>query len=357
MFILYILFLVFCNCSFLITGTVKRTKQKLEESNSNKKADTLLLHSDCPNTVLSHSETSVEAFNTALIQCKQPENMLIPPSRNLNVSNEDMGMPRLSASAPESSSMELVSQECSLSRSASNVANLHKDCTSSVISTPQCASVKQHKLYLENLSKDVINNPTKKNEEVEDAGTTGIVQNLKKEFEAKTERLSESTSDIVKSTTRVNSLPTSPISIHQPKEEKPPTSPVLSDPGEDLNVKKLRGKFESQEKSKQDTQVTLRPKPFAQNKNARHSCFEVSADKSPRRVTPLSNFNRNCINTDKDDDFKRPPIPPLNRATPNVVVATVKAIAAKKQQQFGKSHPLARLNIKPRHNSPLYNTM
>jgi hypothetical protein len=37
-------------------------------------------------------------------------------------------------------------------------------------------------------------------------------------------------------------------------------------------------------------------------------------------------------------------------------MATVIASATKKQQQYGKSHPLAKLTIN-RHNNPLYNTM
>lgn len=339
------------------TGTVKRTKQKLEENGAKKPESdvTINLHSECPASILSQNEGTIEAFNTALLHCSSISN-------NLEIVNEEdaalnsSNMQRLSVSAPESSAMELVSQECSLSRSASNVSaigKLPRDSSSSVISTTQCSSVRQHKNYLENLGKD-LNNSSRKSEELDESSIAGIVQNLKKEFEAKTNNSETSGGDTVKTKNRVNSLPTSPISIHVPREEKQEiVSPTSSEPGKDQNFKKLIGKFEPQ--------VILRSRPFSHNKNARHSCIEVSSEKSSRRSTPLiTNFNRNCSLADKvvEGEFKRPPIPPLNRNTaPNVVVATVIAKAAKKQQQFGKSHPLARLNIRPRHNSPVYNTM
>lgn len=312
-------------------GTVKRTKQKLEEGSA-KKAE---WHSDCPNEVLSQHENSVEAFNTALIKCSSSEDK--PVVQTLNDLSPSS---RLSVSAPESSAMDLITRDCtSLSRSASNVSNICD--ASSVVSTAQCYSVKQHKDFLENLNKETTK--TKKADDAEETSVSGIVRNLKKEFEAK-----NAGENIVKAKNRVNSLPTSPISIHQPKEENNPTSPTSSEPGEDLNLKKLIGKFES---TNEKDQVVMRPKPFfSQNKNARYSCIEVSSPKNSRFI---ANFVK-----DKDD-FKKPPKPPsLRDPEPKVVVATVIAKAsAKKQQQFGKSHPLARLNIKPRHTNPVYNTM
>lgn len=319
-------------------GTVKRTKQKLEES-SVRKSETEW-HSDCPNEILSQNENNVEAFNTALIKCSSAEDK----SNGLQNLNDNVSpSSRLSVSAPESSAMDLIGHDCtSLSRSASNVSNLCD--SSSVISTAQCYSVKQHKDFLESLSKEMTK--SKKVDDTEETSVPGIVRNLKKEFEAK-----NAGENIVRTKNRVNSLPTSPISIHQPKEENnstSPLSPTSSDPGEDLNFKKLIGKFES---TNEKDQVVMRPKPFfSQNKNARYSCIEVSSPKNSRLIT---NFVK------EKEDFKKPPKPPsLRDPEPKVVVATVIAKAsAKKQQQFGKSHPLARLNIKPRHTNPVYNTM
>lgn len=315
-------------------GTVKRTKQKRDDG-SMKKGETEW-HSDCPNEILSQNENVVETFNTALVKCGSEEK-----SVSLKNVNDDITSPsRLSVSAPESSAMDLITRDCSLSRSASNVSNL-SDSSNTV---QRFSVVKQHKDFLESLNKEMTK--SKKIDEPEETSVPGIVRNLKKEFEAKT--VGE---NMVKTKNRVNSLPTSPISIHQPKEENNPTSPLSptpSDPGEDLNLKKLIGKFES---SSDKTQVVMRPKPFSSvNKNARHSCIEVSSPKNSRLI---SNFAK------ERDDFKKPPKPPSNRdPEPKVVISTVIAKAsAKKQQQFGKSHPLARLNIKPRHTNPVYNTM
>lgn len=313
-------------------GTVKRTKQKLEEGSAKKMENDW--HSDCPNEILSQNEKNVEAFNTALVKCSSEDK----PTLLQNLNDDTVSSSRLSVSAPESSAMELITRDCSLSRSASNVSNL---CDSpSVVSTAQCSSVKQHKDFLESLSKEMTK--SKKADDPEETSVPGIVRNLKKEFEAKT--VGE---NMVKTKNRVNSLPTSPISIHQPKEENNPTSPTPSDPEEDLNLKKLIGKFES---SNDKNQVILRPKPFSsQNKNARYSCIEVPSPKDSRLI---SNFAK------EKDDYKRPPKPPpVRNPEPKDIVNTVIAKAAKKQQQFGKSHPLARLNIKPRHTNPVYNTM
>lgn len=169
----------------------KKDETKLEENGVKKSESiasdvTINLHSECPTNILSQSEGTVEAFNTALLHCNSNSN-------NLEIVNEEdaglssRNMQRLSVSAPESSVMELVSQECSLSRSASNVSTIGKlprDSSSSVISTTQCSSVRQHKNYLENLGKD-LSSISRKSEELDESSIAGIVQNLKKEFEAK----------------------------------------------------------------------------------------------------------------------------------------------------------------------------
>lgn len=173
----------------------------------------------------------------------------------------------------------------------------------------------------------------------------GKVRSLKREFESKT-------------TGAASSVPGSPISVHVDK------APCFEGPdpsgGDDLNLKRLIGKFELNSKA----QVTLRPKSFNvghRSKSARFSCIEVSPAMRTAGQTPLiSSFNHrgSTGGGGGEEEFKRPPAAPTVRGpSPNVVVATVIAKAARKQQQFGKSHPLARLNIKPRHNNPVYNTM
>lgn len=281
-------------------------------------------------------------------------------SDKIDIPSVDQSLPvspslaRLSTSAPEPCSMELVAHECSLSRSASNVSSSSKDAGTqpqegTASNSEQWTSVKRQMSFLENLHKD----SQISNKKMEDSfENVGKVQNLKKEFEAKSSTTcldqmsvsaeqSDNTLKVAKS--RVSSLPSSPVCVHQTKEPPPK---VVSD---DLNFKSLRSVFEN----KEDTQVKLRQKNSKPNRNnSRYSCFEVSVDKNPRILpTPLiSNLNK----TEKgDSEYKRPPMVPAVKQ----IAATVIATAAKKQQQYGKTHPLSRLNIKPRHNNPVYNTM
>ncbi|KAK4875115.1 hypothetical protein RN001_011537 [Aquatica leii] len=340
-------------------GTVKRTKQKLEGGFSN---DSSLetVHCDYP-----ERENVAEAFNLALIENAVEETSssaisaeidIVKSKDNLNVYG---GGSRLSVSAPERC-IDIIPQECSLSRSASNVSSI-KD--SNVIATAQCFSVKQHKLYMENLNKDP---KLPKDDPPElDHGISGIVRSLKKEFEAKTvtnvERMNQNNVEIAQDeSSKPKSLPSSPQSVHVEK-DKCDLSPTESDSGEDYSFKMLIGKFEHCTKGKQDSHVHLRPKIFIpnnQHRNARFSCIEVSSDSSRSMQSPLITGYKNNLGSEKTSGShsKRPPIAPSKNPTPNVVVATVIAKATMKQQQFGKSHPLAKINIKPRRN-PLYNTM
>lgn len=161
----------------------------------------------------------------------------------------------------------------------------------------------------------------------------GLVQNLKKEFEAKsigvkTDKFQE---DIVESKTeesgKVRSLPSSPVSDRM---ENPSPSTSL----EDLSVRKLVGKYEDRPNFPQlpvtHRKSSLEPQPLV----IKHSTFYVHNLKKTRPPVKTS-------------------IP-----TPSVVVTSVIAKAASKKQQQGKTHPLARLAMnKQRHNNPVYNTM
>ncbi|KAF2895756.1 hypothetical protein ILUMI_10416 [Ignelater luminosus] len=409
-------------------GAVKRRKQKLEE-NSGKKIElkqdndelpfagdgtvqllesryrsssSETLHSEYPVSVVSENEGAVEAFNVALIQNAALENEDAPEKNSSSAISAEINIvlnsksgsfnqcngSRLSVSAPENSTMEIIPQECSLSRSASNVSSIskiNKDSSSSnVINTAQCFSVKQHKNFIENMSKYSNNN--RKSDELPERdhnAAGGIVRNLKKEFEAKTtsstnvERINQMNQNYIEvaqdDSSKHKSLPSSPHSVHVEK-DKCDLNRTNSDPGEDLSFKKLIGKFELNTKENQNSQVTLRPKVFAaksqQNRNnTRFSCIEVSMEKSPVRITQtplISSYHSksNLTNAEKsiENQSKQPPSvvspPVVKNQSSNVVVATVIAKAAiKQQQQFGKTHPLARISIKPRHNNLVYNTM
>ncbi|CAH1100931.1 unnamed protein product, partial [Psylliodes chrysocephalus] len=354
------------------TGTVRRSKQKIQDSSSRK---------------TSGSESSTGSFS--LVKSSSTETLLfdlIPDLTEIPVTNvtdesvkssaisdkidipkDEHKLPtvtaRLSNSAPEPSSMELIKQDESLSRSASNVSS--KEVSDSVISIAQCSSVKQHKTFLENLHNihDFQNTIKKTDELLDGANSSGKVKNLKKEFEAKSSTNTDQVDIPDTSKTKGNSLPTSPLSIHIGKEKKSETKISSND---DINLKNLIGIFENnvdggvQVNRRQKFNLANNSRPFTQNKNTRYSCIEVSVEKTPRILqTPLiSNLNKNGSVVDKSED-KRPPIVPVVRtSSPGLMVAaTVITAAKKKQQQYGKSHPLARLNIKPRHNNPIYNTM
>ncbi|XP_074031380.1 protein phosphatase Slingshot isoform X3 [Leptinotarsa decemlineata] len=355
-------------------GTVKRSKQKIEGgSTKNPHTSDHLINSCVSLTKTPSSETLFdfipEAVNTVVIESvSNRENIMSSAiSDKINIPCEDRqssSFSRLSISAPEQSSMELITQEGTLSRSASNVSSvskLSKENSNSVISTAQCSSVKQHRTFLENLHnlQDSQYMSRKAEDMLDSSSGLGKVRNLKKEFEAKSSTNMDQIEIIEKSCKhKVSSLPSSPISIHVVK-EKQEESKSVSDDG---NFKNLIGLFEN----KEGAQVNRRHKynttgrPFTPNRNTRYSCIEMTVEKKNRILqTPLiSNLNRNGSPVDKNDD-KRPPIVPVVRnSTPGLMVAaTVITAAKKKQQQYGKSHPLARLNIKPRHNNPVYNTM
>lgn len=304
-------------------GTVKRTKEKIEESN--KVNDEVMTKSSSSETLFDFCDDVekplVEAINHELIKHLnegQLSSSAISPVIKIPINENKSLTSRLSMSAPETSSMDLLPSDCSLSRSASNgYTKLGRTAGS---------SVRQQRLNLENLQKE--RNTTTKTVETH----PGIVRRVKKEFEAKTSTNNKFLNPISIETkkNKINSLPSSPVSVHQDKEKI-----------EEMKVKKFIGIFEN---NKQDTQVVRRPKSSGKLpnvRNSRYSCVEVPS------------------NTWKNGDkcIDRPQITPVVRNTAPCLVASVIASATKKQQQYGKSHPLAKLTIKPRHNNPLYNTM
>ncbi|XP_065173433.1 protein phosphatase Slingshot isoform X2 [Atheta coriaria] len=301
------------NAAGIFPGTVRRTKQKLEEN------------SNVENT---------------------------PAAINITTSpNTDGCLSRLSASAPEKSNMELMVSENanSLSRSASNIG-------SNIVSNA--------KNFLESLHKE---GGRRDLDSEEPTTNPGMVQSLKKEFEAKNivdakvvqmnlTNSSMENSGVVTGDRR--SVPSSPV---LDKSEKP-SSPTSSDPGE--NVKELRGKFEKSFnfKTPSPQPQQIHPHPH------RYSCVEVSVEKSPVRIkqTPLiTGFKLGLQEKSVESEFKRPPMIPVVRHAPNLIPSSPPAPPTlnnanrrQPQQQYGKSHPLAQLGInKQRHNNPVYNTM
>ncbi|XP_046680249.1 protein phosphatase Slingshot isoform X3 [Homalodisca vitripennis] len=161
----------------------------------------------------------------------------------------------------------------------------------------------------------------------------GLVQNLKKEFEAKsvgakTDKTPEETTEPkTEETGKVRSLPSSPVSD---RTEKPSPATSL----EDLSVRKLVGKYEDR--------PTFPQPPVPPRKS--------SLDPQPLVIKHSSLFVHNVKKA-------RPPVKTCI-PTPSAVMASVVAKAASKKQQQGKTHPLARLALnKQRHTNAVYNTM
>lgn len=191
-----------------------------------------------------------------------------------------------------------------------------------------------------------------------DNSASGKVRNLKKEFEAKSEQI-EIVELSKQNKTRVSSLPSSPVSVHVCKDKKQQQREAMTKnaTSEDINMRNLIGYFENKDEphvNRRQKSLNSANKPLMQNRNSRFSCIEVSTNNKAQRFIQSPTISLLNNTRTNETDSRRPPIVPTVQG---LVAATVISAAKKKQQQFGKSHPLARLNIKPRHNNPVYNTM
>ncbi|XP_019762872.2 protein phosphatase Slingshot isoform X2 [Dendroctonus ponderosae] len=342
-------------------GTVKRTKQRLEGSNGRQLNQDQSVSSSATSLAKTPSSEGipanlVQAVNETLIERAKTsgEEPTSAISETINIPKSELRAPklsRLSASAPEPCSMELVVQECSLSRSASNVSSSSNATIQqgeiAAGKLDQWTSVKRQRSFLESLQKEATSFSKKTEDPLDTASSLGKVQNLTKEFEAKSSttcldqmsgRVDQADAGPKGSKNLVSSLPSSPVCVHQSKEQ--PQNMV----NDDLKFKQIRSVFENKD------DVKLRQNNGKSNRvNSRYSCCEV---KNPRVVgLPLITNSNRAEKTERD--CKRPPIVPAVKQ----IAATVIDRAVKKQQQYGKTHPLAKINIKSRQNNPLYNTM
>ncbi|XP_017782258.1 PREDICTED: protein phosphatase Slingshot isoform X3 [Nicrophorus vespilloides] len=287
----------------LYPGTVRRTKQKLEES------------SDAAGKLKTSNETlqefPVEALNTVLIEGSSVGVNIVTSA----IARKEDPEARLSMSAPErSSSMDLLAKDDSaISRSVSDISP-------KIICTAQCSSVKQHKTYLENMHRDM----NKRDDPLDLEPKTGIVKNRKLEFERVNQMNRNNAEEERKN--KMNSLPSSPSAGLTNSSDKAISS---SDLREEKNFQELLGKFQNHP----DNQIN------------------VKTYKTTKYTTPLiSTFDKSI-----DGAVKRPPMAPVVKSPSPNVVAFAKAVT-KKQQQYGKTHPLAMININAK-NNPVYNTM
>lgn len=360
-------------------GTVKRTKQKIEEGtvkrvctqNDPEEKERLTNDTDeIFNPVLLHytpSPTPRRRDPSPTVPIEQnppnelpvnplnPRDQSLPPSNAIDITPTNLRqMNRLSTSAPAPSSLS----DTDLPTSLRTCRSCETSSPSQVVNIPQCPSVKHHKMVLENLSsKSIFNKRCFSVDDSPEAMSTecrsisGIVKNLKKEFEAKSftkqEKSPETNSEAdscKKRDVKIRSLPSSPIIAHN-----------KNSPQEDLSVKVLVGKYEvAKPEIKRNSEIQMRTTSNRESMEIHPPAKSKIAPEFARRSAPIIiNHSGSSLFSETPEAPGRPPIP-----TSSVVVASVVAKAAsKKQQQYGRTHPLARLQDRPRHSSPVYNTM
>lgn len=409
-------------------GTVKRTKQKLEEGTSVggvKRVCTQISATDdksdrLTTTGVESDAVAVETYNPVLLQhmsSPTPRRRDSSPTQEHNLkveANRDSPSPvgsidisltpirqigRLSTSAPAPSSLSSESDLPLSLRSCRSESETSSPC---VVNTPQCPSVKHHKMVLENLcNKSVFSKRCLSVDDSPEAecprSTSGIVKNLKKEFEAKSTKLEKSPENACvegesasslptrpKRDVKIRSLPSSPViphneskiqsssSVGETKDSKqgrrgeamplplpPPPSLSSQDNAEDLSVRVLVGKYEvAKPESRKSTDVvqlrTHKDKDWDAMEVHPPAKSKIAPEFSRRSAPIMINSHSSPLYSETPEAPGRPPAVP----SPSVVVASVVAKAAsKKQQQHGRTHPLARLQVRPRHSSPVYNTM
>ncbi|XP_076624755.1 protein phosphatase Slingshot isoform X3 [Colletes latitarsis] len=367
-------------------GTVKRTKQKLEENTSSgtvkrvctqtsdavDKDNRLPVEEESYNPVLLHYTASPTPRRRDSSPC-QEHNLKVDaarsspsPIRGIDIASSSIPpVGRLSTSAPAPSSLSSESDLPSSLRSCRSESETSSPC---VVNTTQCPSVKHHKMVLENLSnKSMFSKrclPVDDSPETEcPRNTSGIVKNLKKEFEAKSskperspENSFENESSMVgrpKRDAKIRSLPSSPVIPHDeskiqaPSETKDEALASSQEGTEDWSVRVLVGKYEIKPDLRKSADIQLRV-----HKDKEWDAMDSSAKSKlgpefSRRSAPIMIDNHSSpLFAEAPEAPGRPPVPSAG------VVA-----ASKKQQQHGRTHPLARLQVRPRHSSPVYNTM
>lgn len=400
-------------------GTVKRTKQKLEEgttvggvkrvctqnsTSADDKSDRLAAEVDTVavetyNSMLLHHMPSPSPTRRRDSSPSQEHNLKVETNRDspspidIDISLTSIRqIGRLSTSAPAPSSLSSESDLPLSLRSCRSESETSSPC---VVNTPQCPSVKHHKMVLENLcNKSVFSKRCLSVDDSPEAecprSTSGIVKNLKKEFEAKSTKLEKSPENNAcegenaslparpKRDVKIRSLPSSPViphneskiqsssSVGETKDSKQGrrsegTPPLSSQENttEDLSVRVLVGKYEvarpESRKSSSDVQLRAHKDKDWDTMEVHPPAKSKIAPEFSRRSAPIMINNHSApLFSEVPEAPGRPPAVP----SPSVVVASVVAKAAsKKQQQHGRTHPLARLQVRPRHSSPVYNTM
>ena len=309
-------------------GTVKRTKQKIEERSSSTKRI-------CCDKSNDKASKKVEANSKKGRSCSE-ETLSIGQR-----SDSGQYYSRLSASAPGSFSFanfhcdEFQTGE---SKTAPAICRRYSFKTR----TPMDIDTKNDKINIKEVEEE--ENANDENSSV----SAGIVKNLKMNFEAKASVKEK------KEGKKGRSLPSSPVAIHVDMKD------AKADALEDINVKGLVKEYEVT-KMRSNTisstgartaQVTVKPRP----KSVYVEPLKYAQNNKPFMI------NHSTIIT-KQDEFARPPIPLVRGIVlpPNSTANNQQNVGGnKKVQQHGKTHPLARITLaKQRLNttSAAYNTM
>ncbi|CAH1646058.1 unnamed protein product [Spodoptera littoralis] len=171
----------------------------------------------------------------------------------------------------------------------------------------------------------------------------GLVSNLKKEFEARSE---------IDTLRRVDSRRSTPSEGR----DRPPASPPS---GEDLSVKVLVNRYDRPGRARCESSCETRRSRASESVSKK---CKLAADGEVRARSALRNSFCGAVRGAAE---RPPPAPTVVSLAPidysEMVVSTVMSKAqTKKQLQHGKTHPLTRLNLNRSNNrcsNPVYNTM
>uniref|UniRef100_A0A1B0DCZ2 protein-serine/threonine phosphatase n=1 Tax=Phlebotomus papatasi TaxID=29031 RepID=A0A1B0DCZ2_PHLPP len=289
-------------------GTVKRTKQRLEERNFVKR-------------ICSDEKAEEEAEKPIPQARSQSEEFLARKS--------SFQLIQLSASAPAATSGTMEEEESG----KRNLANRTLKYRHSMDETTDKKPTRYHTL--------------KEGEECP-SGPSGMVQSLKMNFEAK------ATEEAGSGKKKGRSLPSSPIAIHIGVQDKNTrTVQATQTPADETNVRGLVDKYEV---------AKMRAKPPPNHARQRpKSVLEVKTFQTPglHATKPLL-INHSKMTKSlhcRTDEYARPPVPP---PTVRNALLLPKTLSKKvQQQQHGKTHPLTKLAVGKSYTSAAapYNTM
>lgn len=372
-------------------GTVKRTKQKLESnSEMNKRVCSVPknLNSSStpgsPNTSHSHKSPSIEtlpnfpistltvspkeSFSSSMLHYRSSptlctkkcsENVPKVKSKEIDIMNDVTlsNESRLSVSAPGSSSLSVISNDFVplSSTSTSDKCVMNKKSLDCSFVSPNASHKHNNKTsdMLNKVDSFLVNPSIDSN----NSCMPGIVKNLKKEFEAKTNTQQE----------RQNGTE------HIELKEKHISNVVLSpknctEETEDLSVRELVGKYEvcrTTDENKPEIDLPestiFKPKSHCiyNNKN-RYSCIEVLSDAQDKDSLLIP---ANLVFTEPESNkvlemrLKKTHITPGSPVTSFVSATVVKAAAKKQQLQMRNRELHTNYNIKTRNNHSTHNTM